>query len=168
LPFSGSLSQLNNVGETYSKSFSHPNKWRTIMNRYLIRLVLISGSFYFLFPMIPGIQFHGTFIHAVLAGAVFALVGWVVESVAVAISALLTIGTLGLALIVLVPAWLLGFWLLPAVVLKLLADLMPGTLAFAGWMPAIWGGLIMLVIGIATSGGIHRTLRGSGQSNAAA
>jgi hypothetical protein len=123
-----------------------------VMTRYVIRLVLVAGTFFFLFPMIPGVQFHGNFLHALLAGALFAFLGWVVESIAVAITAIMTISTLGLALIVLVPAWLLGFWLLPAVGLKLLAEFMPATLAFSGWMPAIWGGLLMLCIGIATSG----------------
>ncbi|HEY9681055.1 MAG TPA: hypothetical protein V6C86_05670 [Oculatellaceae cyanobacterium] len=128
------------------------------MTRYLIRLVLIAGTFYFLFPMIPGVQFHGNFLHAILAGAVFAFLGWVVESIAVGISAIVAISTLGLALIVLIPAWLLGFWLLPAVGLKLLANLMPSTLAFSGWMPAIWGGLLMLCIGIATND-VHKKVR---------
>ncbi len=125
------------------------------MTRYIIRLVLIAGCFYFLFPMIPGVQFHGTFVHALLAGVLFALLGWIVEAVAIAISAALAIGTLGLALIVLIPAWILGFWLLPAVGLKLVAHFMPATLMFSGWTPAILGGLIMLFIGVITSGGIH-------------
>lgn len=129
------------------------------MRRYLIRLVLISSAFYFLFPMIPGVHFHGNFVHALLAGALFAFLGWVVESVAIAGSAILAIGTLGLALIVLVPAWLFGFWLLPAIVLKLVADFMPGTMGFSGWVPAIEGGLIMLVIGVATSGDVQKKAR---------
>jgi len=126
------------------------------MQRYLIRLVLIAGAFYFLLPMIPGVHFHGNFVYALLCGALFAFLGWIVESVAIAVSTLLAIATLGLALIILVPAWLLGFWLLPAVVLKLVADFMPEVLAFSGWMPAIWSGLIMLLIGIVTSGDVHK------------
>ncbi|MBX9691800.1 MAG: phage holin family protein [Cyanobacteria bacterium] len=122
------------------------------MTRYLIRLVLFACAFFFLFPMVAGIQFHGTFWEALGAGVLFAFLGWVVESVAIALTAILTIGSLGMALFVLVPAWLLGFWLLPALVLRYVADIMPNTLSFTGWVPAIWGGLIMLVIGIATSG----------------
>jgi uncharacterized membrane protein YvlD (DUF360 family) len=122
------------------------------MTRYLIRLALIACAFYFLFPMIHGIQFHGNFVHALLAGVVFAFLGWIVESIAIAITALLAIGTLGLGLLILIPMWILGFWLLPAVVLKFVADIMPSTLSFSGWEPAIWGGLIMLCIGIITSG----------------
>jgi len=120
------------------------------MTRYLIRLVLIASTFYFIFPLIPGVQFHGNFVHALLAGALFAFMGWIVESIAVAVSALLTIGTLGMALLVLVPLWLFGFWLLPAIGLKITADIMPSTLTLHGWMPAIWGGLLMLCIGVVT------------------
>lgn len=129
------------------------------MTRYLIRLVLIASAFYFLFPMIHGVQFHGNFVHALLAGALFAFLGWIVEAIAIALTAILTIGTLGVALLVLIPAWILGFWLLPAVVLKLVADFMPATLTFTGWMPAIWGGLIMLVIGVITSGDVKNKVR---------
>jgi uncharacterized membrane protein YvlD (DUF360 family) len=141
---------------------------RFIMTRYIIRLVLIAGAFYFVFPMINGVQFHGNFMYALLAGALFALLGWIVESVAIALSTILAIGTLGLALIVLMPAWLIGFWLLPAAVLRLVADFMPATLSFSGWMPAIWGGLIMLCIGIATSGDMHKKIRRTDQVHAAA
>lgn len=122
------------------------------MKRYLFRLVLIAGAFYFLFPLLPGVEFKGNFGHALLAGALFAFLGWLLEIAAVSLTALLTIGTFGAALLVLVPAWLFGFWLLPAVTLRWTADLMPTALKFDGWIPAIEGGLIMLVIGIVTSG----------------
>ncbi|MBI5174002.1 MAG: phage holin family protein [Candidatus Melainabacteria bacterium] len=122
------------------------------MIRYIVRLVLIACAFYFVFPRIEGVEFHGSFFHALLAGVVFAVLGFLVESLAIALSAILAIGTLGMALLVLIPSWILGFWLLPAIVLRYLAEIMPGTISFTGWMPAIWGGLLMLVIGVVTSG----------------
>jgi hypothetical protein len=128
------------------------------MKRYLIRLALIACAFDFIFPMIPGIQFHGSFMHALVVGVLFAFLGWVVESLAIALTALLALGTLGMALLILIPAWLLGFWLLPALTLKYVADIMPSTLSFTGWEPAIWGGLVMLAIGIATSGDTRKKL----------
>lgn len=134
------------------------------MKRYLIRLVLVACAFYFIFPNIPGVQFHGSFLHALGVGMIFAILSWIVESLAIAISAVLTIGTLGMALLFLVPAWLFGFWLLPAVGLRYVADLMPGSLSFTGWGPAIIGGLIMLVIGIATSGKDYERIRKSPQN----
>lgn len=138
------------------------------MTRYLIRLVLNASAFYFILPMIPGVHFHGNFIYALLAGTLFAFLGWIVEFAAIALSAILTLGTLGMALIVLIPAWLFGFWLLPAVVLRLVADFMPATLTFSGWMPAIEGGLIMLFIGIATSGDVHKKVRRTNNASVAA
>lgn len=129
------------------------------MKLYLIRLVLIACAFYFIFPKIPGVQFHGSFVHALFAGAVFAFLGWLVEVGAMALSAIATIGTLGMALLILIPAWALGFWLLPAVALKLAADFMPSTLSFHGWMPAIGGGLIMLLIGVMTGGDTNKKMR---------
>jgi hypothetical protein len=129
------------------------------MTRYFVRLVLIAATFYFIFPHIPGVEFHGSFVHALLAGAVFAFLGWLVEVLAVAGSALLTITTLGMALLILIPAWLFGFWLLPAVGLKITADMMPGTLTLHGWMPAIEGGLLMLCIGVATGGKVQKGMR---------
>jgi uncharacterized membrane protein YvlD (DUF360 family) len=121
------------------------------MTRFLIRLFLVAFSLYVVLPMLPGFKFHGNFLHAIGAGLFFSVLAWIVEFLAIAISAILAIGTLGVGLIVLIPAWLLGFWLLPAVVLKLLADLLPGYITIVGWEPAIWGGLVMLLIGVITS-----------------
>jgi uncharacterized membrane protein YvlD (DUF360 family) len=121
--------------------------------------VLISLALYFIFPQIPGIHVHGNFWHVLIAAVVFSVLGWIVEIVAIALSAIITVSTLGLALLWLIPLWLLGFWLLPAYVLKLTADVMPTYLSIAGWTPAIIGGLIMLVIGIATSGSPSRYQR---------
>lgn len=76
---------------------------------------------------------------------------WLVDVAAVALSAVLTIGTLGTALLWLIPAWILGSWLLPAVALRLLSDVAPAYLTVEGWIPAILGGLVMLFIGMMTS-----------------
>jgi uncharacterized membrane protein YvlD (DUF360 family) len=129
------------------------------MKRYFLRLALTASAFYFLFPIIPGVEFHGNFFYALLAGAAFAFLGWLVELLAISLSVLLTIGTLGMALLFLIPLWFFGFWLIPATALRMVADLMPGTLNFSGWLPAIGGGLIMLIIGIATSGDLHKKVR---------
>lgn len=131
------------------------------MTRHLIRLVLTASAFYFLIPLIPGASFHGNFAHAILAGILFAVLGWCVEFFAIAISALLTIATLGMALLLLIPAWLFGFWFLTACALRLVADVMPSVLSFSGWMPAILGGLIMLFVGVITSGDVHMQVRKS-------
>ncbi len=67
-----------------------------------------------------------------------------------ALAALWTVSTLGLALLVIIPLWILGFWILPALALLLVSDMMPNTLTIVGWLPATFGGLVMLVIGMIT------------------
>ncbi|PZM84088.1 MAG: hypothetical protein DKT66_05450 [Candidatus Melainabacteria bacterium] len=129
------------------------------MGRHILRLVLTAGCFYFLFPLIPGAQFHGNFMHALLAGILFAVIAWIVELAAMAISATLIIATLGMALFVLAPLWLVGFFLLPALVLRFVADTIPSVLWFSGWWPAIWGGLVMLFVGVVTSCDLHVRMR---------
>lgn len=126
---------------------------------FLIRLVLLALAFQFILPMIPGIQVHGGFVTALGLALLFTVLGWVVSWVAALLSALLAISTLGMALIVLIPLWLLGFWLLPAYTLMLTSDMMPAYLAVNSWGPAILGGLITLIIGIATDSDNFRRVR---------
>jgi hypothetical protein len=117
---------------------------------FLIRLVLLALAFQFILPMIPGIQVHGGFLTSLLLALMFSVLGVVVSWVAALVTAFLTVSTLGLALIILIPLWVLGFWLLPAYTLMLTSDMMPTYLTVGGWTPAILGGLLTLVIGIAT------------------
>jgi hypothetical protein len=103
--------------------------------------------------MLPGFQLHGNFLHAIGAGVFFSLIAWLVEFLAIAISLFLTITSFGAALLFLVPIWLIGFWFLPAVVLKLTATLLPDYLTIVGWTPAILGGFVILLISALTSDG---------------
>lgn len=118
----------------------------------LLRILLSALAVFFVLPMIDGITFHGNFIEAIGIGAFFALMLWVVAKLAQFLSAVFAVGTLGLGLLILIPLWVFGFWLLPAVALKLVADVMPAYLTVSGWWPAIWGGLVMLFVS-AFSGG---------------
>lgn len=122
------------------------------MVRMIARLLLSALAFTLLFPAIPGMDFHGNFAQALVLSVVFSIMLWLVDVLALAISAALTISTLGLALLWLIPLWFIGFWLLPAVTLKVVAEMMPAHLTINGWLPAILGGLVMLVISMATSG----------------
>lgn len=123
------------------------------MKRFIIRLLLVACAFDFLLPMLPGFQFHGNFLHAIGVGIFFSIIAWLVEFAAISISAVLTITSLGFALLLLIPLWILGFWLLPAVVLKLTAQAVPEYLLITGWLPAILGGFVMLLIGGLTTDG---------------
>ncbi len=118
--------------------------------RFILKLVLTALVFMFVLPMIQ-VDFHGSFLNALLLAFVFGIMVWLVDLVAVTLSTMLTIGSLGLALIWLIPLWVFGFWLLPAVALKLVAHFFPTYLTIIGWWPAIWGGLLMLFVGVITS-----------------
>jgi uncharacterized membrane protein YvlD (DUF360 family) len=119
--------------------------------KFILKLVLTALAFTSILPFIHGISFHGNFVSALALAVLFGIMLWLVDLVAVALSAFFTISSLGLALLWLIPLWIFGFWILPAVALKLVSDLMPGYLSIAGWTPAILGGLVMLLIGVLTS-----------------
>ncbi len=121
------------------------------MLRFILKLIFTALVFTSILPLIPGITFHGNFVAAIVLAFFFGIMLWLVDLLAMTISAMLTVGSLGLALLILVPLWIFGFWLLPAVALKLLASFFPTHLTIEGWLPAILGGLVMLFIGIFTS-----------------
>ena len=129
------------------------------MIRLLARIILSALAFTSILPLIHGIDFHGHFAQALMLSVVFALMLWLVDIMAVALSAVATIGTLGVALLWLIPLWILGFWLLPAVALKVVSDIMPRYLTIQGWMPAILGGLVLLIVSLVTSGSLWRGRR---------
>lgn len=129
------------------------------MTRLLIRILLSALAFMYILPMIGGITFHGGFVSAIGMAIFFGIMVWLVDIVAVALSAMLAIGTLGMALLWLIPVWILGFWLLPAVALKLVSDFMPAYLTVSGWIPAILGSLVLMLVGLVTSGSMYSTVR---------
>ncbi len=69
-----------------------------------------------------------------------------------------TISTLGLALLILIPLWIFGFWLFPALALELVAFVAPDHLSIHGILPPILGGLTMMIISMLT-GGLSATLK---------
>jgi hypothetical protein len=119
--------------------------------RMLWKLGLTSLAFMFLLPLIPGIEFHGGFGTAFLMSLLFGFMLWLVDLLALLFATVFTITSWGLALLWLIPLWLLGCWLMPAFALKLLSDVAPSYLTINGFLPAVWAGLIMLVIGVLTS-----------------
>ncbi len=115
---------------------------------FLVRVILLALAFHFILPRIPGIEVTQGLWTSVGLALMFSILGSIVSWVAALLTAVLAVSTLGLGLIVLIPLWLLGFWLLPAYVLFLTASILPSYLTIAGWGPAIMGGLITLVIGM--------------------
>ena len=119
--------------------------------RLIARLMLSAIAFTSILPLIHGIDFHGNFWQALFLSVIFGLMLWIVDIIAVALSAAVAVGTWGMALLWLIPLWVLGFWLLPAVALKVVSDIAPNYLTVRGWIPAILGGLIMLFISLITA-----------------
>jgi uncharacterized membrane protein YvlD (DUF360 family) len=119
--------------------------------RFVLKLIITAVVFAVFLPMIPGIDFHGNFLAAILLAFFFGIMLWLVDLLAVTISAMLTISSLGLALLFLIPLWLLGFWILPAVALKWVADFFPNYLTVTTWGAAILGSLLILLVGVITS-----------------
>ncbi|HMW91635.1 MAG TPA: hypothetical protein PKN86_01335 [Candidatus Obscuribacter sp.] len=119
--------------------------------RFLLKLSLTALTFIFILPHIGGITFHGGFGTALLVSLLFGFMLWLVDLAAIAISAMLTITSFGMALLWLIPMWVLGYWLLPCIALKLVSTLAPQALTIVGWTPAILAGLAMMIIGGVTS-----------------
>ena len=119
--------------------------------RLILRLLLSAFAFTTILPMISGINFHGGFWVAMALAAVFFGLLWAVETICVALAAIWTIGSLGLALLWIIPMWMVGFWLLPAFALMLTANLMPQYFTVGGFFPAAVAGLVMLFVALLTS-----------------
>ncbi|HNN63769.1 MAG TPA: hypothetical protein PKH78_12035, partial [Candidatus Obscuribacter sp.] len=96
--------------------------------RFLLKLSLTALTFIFILPHIGGITFHGGFGTALLVSLLFGFMLWLVDLAAIAISAMLTITSFGMALLWLIPMWVLGYWLLPCIALKLVSTLAPQAL----------------------------------------
>ncbi|MCC6979295.1 MAG: phage holin family protein [Candidatus Melainabacteria bacterium] len=122
------------------------------MLKFLLKTVAGALAFIYILPLIPGIEFKGGFTDAAILAIVFACLLWVVEAAAILLTAVWTISTLGLALLLLIPLWILGFWVLPALALELVAFVAPEHLSIHGFLPPILGGLTMTVISMLTGG----------------
>jgi uncharacterized membrane protein YvlD (DUF360 family) len=122
------------------------------MFKLIIRIVVQALTIAFFLPQIPGIHMHGGFGTAVVLAVFFSVMLWAVEALAAALAAVWTITTLGLALLLIIPLWILGFWIFPAVALKVVSDFMPEALSVTGWVPAVIGGLVLLIVGMLTGG----------------
>lgn len=122
------------------------------MLKFLLKTVATALTFIYVLPAIPGIDFKGGFIDAAILAIIFAFLLWVVEAIAMLIATVWTISTFGLALLVLIPLWIFGFWVFPALALELVAFVAPEHLSIHGFLPPILGGLTMMLISIFTGG----------------
>lgn len=120
------------------------------MRNFLFRIIVKALVIYFLLPKIDNLTFRGDFLTAIFIAIFFSLMMWVVELCTVTFATILTISTLGLALLVLIPLWIFGFWFLPALALELVSSLFPQYLVINGLTPAVLGGLLLMLANLLT------------------
>lgn len=122
------------------------------MTRLILRIIALALAFTFVFPKIAGFSFTGEFFpDALIYSALFSVTALVVNAVAYIAVAIAGVVTFGLALLIIWPIRLLGWWALAAYQLLLLARLFPEQLHVDGWQPALLAGLGVVVINVLTT-----------------
>ncbi len=122
------------------------------MIRLLINSAITAAFFCFVCPeLASGVQFHGDFFPtAILYGAAFGVVSWLVGFAILAAEASFAVATRGLGLLVLIPLNLFFYWLLPAIQIEAMAHFFPQHFTVTSWGAAIWAGLLLLVVNFLT------------------
>lgn len=125
--------------------------------RILLRVLLMSAALLFVFPVVTSVVFHGTIPEALLLAAIVTAVNaglfLVFDASERGINALVrTRLSFVLALVVLVPTWILGFWVLPGLVLLAASLVVPQLLTVGGVGGIIGSGFITYLITYATNG----------------
>jgi uncharacterized membrane protein YvlD (DUF360 family) len=117
---------------------------------FILRILLNASAFVYVFPMLKGLQFHGDFFIACAFGIFFSIVLSIIEVIAAFLSTVWTLSTFGLALLILIPLRLFCFWLLPTLVLFLIAHIFPNIFSIQNYISATWAAVILVAIGIIT------------------
>jgi hypothetical protein len=118
----------------------------SVMIHYLIYLAILTTALYALIPQIPGVEYHGGFVISLLVVLAFVVAQNVITTLFKTLSFISTVSTFGLAQLVIMPSRLIGFWLIPAAILKVVASFPDFNLRFHGWVPAIVSGLVLVSI----------------------
>jgi len=119
---------------------------KTKIMKFIIRLVLTALFFAFLLPLIPGVTVTSGFWAIVLLAFTYRVATLMMKLIWLAVSALATLLTAGLALILVIPAYGISFWLLPTLTLATLGRIMPGYLHFNGWLATSLAALVMFAL----------------------
>jgi len=120
------------------------------MFKFLLKVLLSGLAFCFIFPHINGIEFRGGFGTACFLAICFSLLLKIIELAVTLVGTIMTVASLGLALLVIIPLWICCFWLLPAAALWAVAGIFPDSLVIDGWWPAAQAGLVLLVVSLIT------------------
>jgi hypothetical protein len=127
------------------------------MLRYIVRILLTAAVFCYIYPKYDtGVVFHGAFWPTgVLYAAGFSLVAALFSFLLGLALDAFAIVTLGIGVLIIVPAYIVGFWLIPACQLQVFAHYFPQHLTVLGWKAAAIGGLWLLLVNFVSSLGVH-------------
>lgn len=126
--------------------------------KLIIAIILQAIAFYVL-NLVPGIHFTGSFWNAICYGFFFGLVAIVVNLGLMAATAAFGVATGGIGAFIGIILYILGWWIIPAIQLEVLAWWFPKHFAVDGFGYAILGGLVLLVFNF-----IVKLLTGNGKS----
>lgn len=120
------------------------------MRRFIARILLKALAIMCLFPLLKGLTFHGNFFSACGLAIFFSLLLSFLEMIASVIGGTLTLSTLGIALLVIIPARIIFFWVLPTLTLLLIGKILPNLLTIKNFYAAAIAALILLTISLIT------------------
>jgi len=123
------------------------------MLKFALRVLLTAVAFSFIFPKLtPGVAIAGQFWpEGIIAALVFAVTAYIIGVVINLAATAFAIGTLGFGLLLIVPLYLLGFWLIPAIQLQVAASWFSEIFTVSSWWSAIGAGLILMIINAMTA-----------------
>lgn len=115
------------------------------MISFLLRSTVLAAIFCFVLPhFAPGVAFHGEFFPGgILWAMVFSVVANLTVLAILGAAGIFAIAAGGVALIFEFFAFLLGFWLIPALQLQVMAYFFPAQFTVDSWGAAIWASLII-------------------------
>lgn len=113
---------------------------------FFIRFGLTALFLAFLLPLIPGVTVTSSIFAILGLALVYRFASILMALAMVGISLLATVLTAGLALLVVWPAFIISFWLLPSLTLWALSAIMPSYLHFDSGVAVALSGLVMFVL----------------------
>ncbi|GEM_PF-1007440 len=125
----------------------------------ITRFALTALFFAFILPLIPGVTVASGFSAILLLAFMYRIASILMTLICLYLSAFATALTAGLALLILIPASMLSFWILPTLTLAALEHLMPLRLSFSGWIATSLAGLAMFVLHLLTDARILKETR---------
>ena len=121
------------------------------------KFVLAWTALMSLLPLIRGIDVKGTTALLMMALMLSVLI-WATDNLTSGMSQDWTDRGSRQCLKKLIPIWLAGFFVVPAILIKMSGNIYPSIINVSGWQPAIFGGLVVLLISLM----ISRSMWGKG------